>query len=121
MRTSSNPAVGAIVAPCDDASARSCHLAFRPLTPPVDRPQRVLVPAYKVGIVPAASGLVGCAVLVNTWRQFDWNVHGHTVGKLETNVMVAIADGTAGLVGLVLVPKASMETPVFSVRHIISM
>ncbi len=34
--------------------------------------------------------------------------------------MVAIADGTAGLVGLVLVPKASMDTPVFSVRHIIS-
>jgi hypothetical protein len=32
-----------------------------------------------------------------------------------------MADGTAGLVGLVLVPNASIDTPVFSVLHMISM
>jgi hypothetical protein len=42
------------------------------------------------------------------------------LGKLDTNVMVAIAEGTAGLVGLVLVPNASIDTPVFSVLHMIS-
>ena len=39
----------------------------------------------------------------------------------ETKLIVTMADGTAGRVGLVLVPKASMLTPVFSVLHTISM
>jgi len=43
------------------------------------------------------------------------------VGRLDTNVMVAIADGTAGLVGLVLVGKCSKLTSVLVVRHMISM
>ncbi len=45
----------------------------------------------------------------------------YCVGRLETKLIVTIADGTAGLVGLVLVPKCSILTPVFSVLHIISM
>jgi hypothetical protein len=45
----------------------------------------------------------------------------YRLGRFETNVMVAIADGTAGLVGLVLVPNDSIDTPVFSVLHMISM
>jgi hypothetical protein len=45
----------------------------------------------------------------------------YCVGRLDTNVIVAMADGTAGLVGLVLVPNASIDTPVFSVLHMISM
>jgi hypothetical protein len=43
------------------------------------------------------------------------------LGRFETNVMVAIADGTAGLVGLVLVSKCSRLTAVLVVRHMISM
>jgi hypothetical protein len=42
------------------------------------------------------------------------------LGRFETNVMVAIADGTAGLVGLELVANASIDTSVFSVLHMIS-
>jgi hypothetical protein len=44
----------------------------------------------------------------------------YSVGRLDTNVIVAMADGTAGLVGLALVPKCSILTPVFSVLHTIS-
>ena len=71
--------------------------------------------------MPAASSLVLCAIAVNAWWQLNWNVHGHTVGKLETNVMVTIADGTAGLVGLVLVGNCSKLISVLVVRHMISM
>jgi hypothetical protein len=42
------------------------------------------------------------------------------VVRFDTKLIVTMADGTAGRVGLVLVPKCSILTPVFSVLHIIS-
>ena len=47
--------------------------------------------------MPSASGLVFCAVAVNAWWKFNWYVHdGYIVGKLDTNVIVAITDAVDG-------------------------
>jgi hypothetical protein len=45
---------------------------------------------------------------------------GHTVGRLDTKLIVTMADGTAGRVGLALAAYCSIVTPTSVGLHMIS-
>lgn len=49
-----------------------------------------------------------------------WLNYAVSIDRLDTNVMVAITDGIAGLVGVLLVAKCSRLTPISVGRHMIS-
>jgi hypothetical protein len=67
--------------------------------------------------------LVICTILIYAWWDLERDV-GHDIDlytdKLDTKLIVTIADGTVGLVGLVPAAYCSIVTPTSVGLHIIS-
>ena len=119
MRTSSDPAVSAVVAPVQKAAAGASHLGLGTLAPPAHRAHGVLKPANEGGVKVTAGRLVFRAVTVDAWRDLQLDIGHGQADLLDTKQSVAIADGIAGRSGDELVAKCSKLTPTSDVRQTI--